>query len=303
MLGKPGTDRELIMIKSMTGYGRGAAAGETFSVVVEMRSVNNRNLDIHWRAPQELAAWEIPLKKQVQAAVSRGRIDVTITLSQTNEVGYEINRPLLRGYLSALRTIRDEFGLGGEADLATIARLPNLLQTAPGAGALDDAVVQGVEEALTQAVAALVAMRAVEGHELQKELLDRVDRIERQLAIIDASSETIVAFYRDKLRTRIEELLEGIAMDETRLAQEVAYLAERSDIAEEIARLKSHLPQLRELIAGGGEIGKKLDFLLQETNREANTILSKSSELAICDAAIEIKTEVEKLREQAQNVE
>lgn len=291
------------MIKSMTGYGRGTATGETFTVVVEMRSVNNRNLDVHWRAPQELAGWEIPLKKQVQAAVSRGRVDVQVTLSQTSEIGYEINRPLLRGYLAALRTMRDEFDLGGEVDLPTIARLPNVLQPAAGGGGPGEAVIQGVEEALTQAIAALVAMRAVEGHELQKELLDRVGRIEKQLVIIDAGAATITSLYRDKLRARIAELLEGISVDEARLAQEVAYLAERSDIAEEIARLKSHLPQLRELIAGGGEVGKKLDFLLQETNREANTILSKSSELAICDAAIEIKTEVEKLREQAQNVE
>lgn len=291
------------MIKSMTGYGRGMATGETFTVVVEMRSVNNRNLDIHWRAPQELASREIALKKQVQAVLTRGRVDVTIALSQTNEVGYEINRPLLRGYLEALRTIRDEFGLGGEIDLSTVSRLPNVLQTAAGGGSLDDAVMQGVEVALTQAIAALVAMRTVEGSELQKELLDRVGRIETQLAIIENGAQGIVDLYREKLRARVTELLEGVALDETRLVQEVAYLAERSDIAEEIARLKSHLPQLRELITVGGEIGKKLDFLLQETNREANTILSKSSELAICDAAIEIKTEVEKLREQAQNVE
>jgi uncharacterized protein (TIGR00255 family) len=287
----------------MTGYGRGAATGETFSVVVEMRSVNNRNLDIHWRAPLEMASLEIPLKKQVQAAVTRGRIDVSISLTQTAEVHYEINRPLLRGYLAALRTIHEEFGLAGEIDLASVTRLPNVLQPAAAAGSLSDAVISGVEEALTQALTALVAMRAVEGHELQKELLDRVDRIEKQLTVIDANAGTIADFYRDKLRTRITELLDGAQLDETRLAQEVAYLAERSDITEEITRLRSHIPQLRELLASGTEIGKKLDFLLQETNREANTILSKSSELTICDAAIEIKTEVEKLREQAQNVE
>jgi uncharacterized protein (TIGR00255 family) len=291
------------MLKSMTGYGRGAATGDTFSVVVEMRSVNNRNLDIHWRAPLELASLEIPLKKQVQAAATRGRIDVSISLTQTAEVHYEINRPLLRGYLAALRTIHEEFGLAGDIDLASVTRLPNVLQPMTTGGSLNDAIVSGVEEALTQALTALVAMRAVEGHELQKELLDRVERIEKQLLIIDANAGTIADFYRDKLRTRITELLDSAQLDEARLAQEVAYLAERSDITEEITRLRSHIPQLRELLMSGTEIGKKLDFLLQETNREANTILSKSSELAICDAAIEIKTEVEKLREQAQNVE
>jgi uncharacterized protein (TIGR00255 family) len=164
-------------------------------------------------------------------------------------------------------------------------------------------VVQGIETALMQALTALVAMRADEGHELQKELLARIDRIEAALRIIEGSAPDITTAYRDKLNKRLTELLENVSVDETRLAQEVAYLAERADISEEIARLNSHLAQLRELINSDGEIGKKLDFLLQETNREANTILSKASELAICDAAIEIKTEVEKLREQANNVE
>jgi uncharacterized protein (TIGR00255 family) len=199
--------------------------------------------------------------------------------------------------------MRDEFGLAGEADLATIARLPNVLSASTANNTLSAAVVEGVESALTHALTALVAMRAVEGHELQKEMLARVEQIEKHVVAIESGSIGLIDTYRDKLRKRIEELLEKTSIDETRLAQEVAYLAERSDISEEIARLKSHLAQLRELLSGDSEIGKKLDFLLQETNREANTILSKSSELSVCDSAIEIKTEVEKLREQAQNVE
>ncbi|MBK6798489.1 MAG: YicC family protein [Acidobacteria bacterium] len=290
------------MLRSMTGYGKGAASGDTFSVIVDLRSVNNRNLDIHWRAPQDLAPLEIALKKQVQSAVSRGRVDVTINLTQTSNVGYELNRPLIQGYLEALKTMREEFGLAGDADLATIARLPNVLIT-PMSSSLSDEVMQGIDEAMTQALTALVAMRAVEGHELQKELLSRIDRIESHVIAIESGSSGVVDQYRDRLRKKITELLDRSYVDETRLAQEVAYLAERSDISEEIARLKSHLTQLRELLSGDGEIGKKLDFLLQETNREANTVLSKSAELSICDAAIEIKTEVEKLREQAQNVE
>lgn len=291
------------MLKSMTGYGKGSAEGDTFRVTVDVRSVNNRNLDVHWRAPQELASLEIPLKKQVQSVISRGRVDVTINFAQTADTVFEINRPLVRGYLEALRTMREEFGLGGEASLDSIARLPNILQASTSSGQLSDEVVQGVEEALTQALTAMVAMRAVEGHELQKELLSRVDKIEESLKIIEANSANVIEAYRDKLNKRMAELLEGVKLDESRLAQEVAYLAERSDISEEIARLKSHLSQLRELLTSDGEIGKKLDFLLQETNREANTILSKSSDLTVCDAAIAIKTEVEKLREQSQNVE
>ncbi|QQS44894.1 MAG: YicC family protein [Acidobacteriota bacterium] len=291
------------MLKSMTGYGKGTASGDDFSVTVDLRSVNNRNLDIHWRAPQDLAPLEITLKKQIQAAVSRGRVDVNISFAQTSSAVYELNRPLIRGYLDALKTMRDEFGLAGEPDLATLTRLPNVLLAPLNSGNLSESAIQGIESALTHALTALVAMRAVEGHELQKELLARVERIQLHLGVIEADSDGVVEAYREKLRARITELLDKTAVDETRLAQEVAYLAERSDITEEIARLKSHLVQLRELISSDGEIGKKLDFLLQETNREANTILSKSGELSICDAAIEIKTEVEKLREQAQNVE
>jgi uncharacterized protein (TIGR00255 family) len=292
------------MIKSMTGYGQGSASGETFKVTADLRSVNNRNLDIHWRAPQEMAALEIPLKKQVQAAISRGRVDVNISFTQTASVEWEINRPLLRGYLDALKTMRDEFQLAGDADLSAIAKLPNLLIPAADSTKISDEVMQGIESALTQALTALVAMRAVEGHELQKELLARVGRIEKSLVVIEANAGTITEAIRDKMKKRLAELLENVTVDEARLAQEVAHLAERSDISEEIARLRSHIAQLRELLGSdGGEIGKKLDFLLQETNREANTILSKASELEICDAAIEIKTEVEKLREQANNVE
>lgn len=291
------------MIKSMTGYGQGSVTADTFKVTIDLRSVNNRNLDIHWRAPMELVSLEIPLKKQVQATITRGRVDVNINFTQTGDVEYEINRPLVRGYLEALKTMREEFGLAGDAMLDTISRLPNVLQPMNKGAQLPAEVVQGIETALMQALTALVAMRAVEGHELQKELLARIDRIQSALRIIEANAPDITTAYRDKLNKRLTDLLENVSVDEARLAQEVAYLAERADISEEIARLNSHLVQLRELINSSGEIGKKLDFLLQETNREANTILSKASELAICDAAIEIKTEVEKLREQANNVE
>jgi uncharacterized protein (TIGR00255 family) len=290
------------MLKSMTGYGQGTSSGPNFTVTVDLRTVNNRNLDIHWRAPQDLVSLEIPLKKQIQAAISRGRVDVNVNLMQTADAAFEINRPLIRGYLEALRAIRDEFGLSGEADLASIIRMPNIL-IAPVGNSPSEVIAQSIEAAMTQALASLVAMRAVEGHQLQKELLARVNRIEKHLAVIEENSTGLIEAYRDKLRRRISELLEKSVVDEARLAQEVAYLAERSDITEEITRLKSHLGQLREILGSGGEVGKKLDFLLQEANREANTILSKSSEVSVCDAAIEIKTEVERLREQAQNVE
>jgi len=291
------------MIKSMTGYGRGETRGENFFATVELRSINNRNLDIHWRAPLELAASELPMKKLIQSRILRGRVDVTVSLQVNQAIRYELNRPMIKGYLDALRAIRDEFGLEGDADLASVARLPNVMQANSDGSSTADETTNGVEAALRKALDALIGMRTVEGAELQSELLKRIARIESQLDIVEANAPQIVEQHRDKLKARLAELLDGVAIDETRLAQEVAYLAERSDITEEITRLRSHIVQLRELVLNGDEIGKKLDFLLQETNREANTILSKSSELAICDAAIEIKTDVEKLREQAQNVE
>src|SRR5262249_37390096 len=210
--------------------------------------VNHRTLDIHWRAPQDLASLEIPLKKMIQAAVSRGRIDVTINFTQIADVAFELNRPLISGYLEALRLMRDEFGLVGEADLAALTRLPNVLTPSTASGALSGPVIEGVEAALTHALAALVAMRAVEGHELQKEMLARIGRIENHVAVIESGSAGIVDACRDRLRKRIEELIEKSSIDETRLAQEVAHLAERSDISEEIARLKSHLAQTQELL-------------------------------------------------------
>jgi uncharacterized protein (TIGR00255 family) len=199
--------------------------------------------------------------------------------------------------------MRDEFGLAGDADLASVARLPNVIQASTDGSSTAEEATNGVDAALRKALDALIGMRTVEGAELQAELLKRITRIESQLNIVETNAPAIVEQHRDKLRARLAELLDNVVIDENRLAQEVAYLAERSDITEEITRLRSHIVQLRELVLNGDEIGKKLDFLLQETNREANTILSKSSELAICDAAIEIKADVEKLREQAQNVE
>ena len=287
----------------MTGYGRGTSTGATFAVTVELRSVNNRNLDIHWRAPQELLPLEIPLKKRVQSAVTRGRVDVSISISQSDEVKYELNRPLIRGYLEAMRAIQTEFGLAGQIDLGSIVRIPGALQTSSTNGTLSPEVTEAVDAALLDALNALLAMRSVEGQELQKELTTRISRIESQLSLIEADSAHVVEQYREKLTVRLAEILGAANIDEGRLAQEVAYLAERGDITEEITRLKSHLVQLKELLSREGEIGKKLDFLLQEANREANTILSKSSELTVCDAAIEIKADVEKLREQSQNVE
>lgn len=291
------------MIKSMTGFGQGSAEGEDFRVRVDIRSVNNRAIDVHTRLPQELLSLEVSLKKQVQAAVKRGRVDVTVSVEQIKAATFEINRPLVSGYLSALSELKREFALEGEPSLELIAKLPGALQVSQDSGALDERVVIGTVAALSQALASLTEMRVVEGQELAAELNGRLDNIELQMPTIENEAARLPAVYREKLMKRLQEVAAGGAVDDARVAQEAVMLADRSDISEEIARLKSHIAQLRDLLRTTDEAGKRLDFILQEMNREANTILSKSNDLAISDAAIVIKTEVEKLREQGQNVE
>lgn len=291
------------MIKSMTGFGQGSAEGDDFRVRVDIRSVNNRALDVHTRLPQELAGLEISLKKQVQASVKRGRVDVTVSVEQLKPATFEINRPLISGYLSALSELKREFALEGDPSLELIAKLPGALQVSQDAEALDERLVSGTVAALSQALVSLTEMRVIEGQELAAELNSRLDNIERQLPAIEVEAERLPTVYREKLMKRLQEIAAAGAIDEARVAQEAVMLADRSDISEEIARLKSHLLQMRDLLRSSDEAGKRLDFILQEMNREANTILSKSNDLAISDAAIVIKTEIEKLREQGQNVE
>lgn len=291
------------MIKSMTGFGQGSAQGDAFRVRVDIRTVNNRFLDIHTRLPQELASLEMPIKKQIQAALNRGRVDLTISVEQMKQATFEINRPLVSGYLSALSEMKREFGLEGDPSLELIAKLPGALQVSQDSSGLDEALVTGVIAAVSQALVTLTEMRIVEGQELAVELSSRLDHIEAELPAIESEAARLPGIYKEKLQKRLQEALAGGQVDEMRLAQEAVMLADRSDISEEIARLKSHILQMRDVLRGEEEVGKRLDFILQEMNREANTILSKSGDLAISDAAIAIKTEVEKLREQGQNVE
>ena len=289
----------------MTGFGRGAASGENFSVVVEIKTVNNRYLDIHLRLSQELVAIEMLVRRIVSGRLSRGRVDVNINLDRIGAADYEVNHALIAGHVNALREIQHEFNLGGEIDINSVARLPGALT--PARDGLNDSQMAGIEMALKEALAHLELMRESEGAALAEELRVRVAKIEAEVPIIENAATGLVDAYRQRLKKRITELVarggQVSELDACRLAQEVAYLADRSDISEELVRLRSHLEQFRAALEEKGEVGKRLDFLLQELNREANTVLSKSTEIAIKDAALAIKAEVEKLREQAQNVE
>ena len=292
-------------MKSMTGYGRGSADGDTFSVSVDLKTVNNRFLDVHLRLSSELASLEPAVKRQISSRLSRGRVDVTINFEKTSQTAYELNRPLIAGYVDALREMQQEFNIAGQLDINVLARLPGALQ--PSREGLNDEVVAGIEKALAEGLDELERMRSQEGETLRAEMAGRIDKIASLVPTIEDAAAGLVDTYRLRLQKRIGELLSRngqlVEIDPARLAQEVAYLSDRSDVSEEMVRLRSHLTQFRDALNSTGETGKMLDFLLQELNREANTTLSKSTDLAIKEAALGIKAEVEKIREQVQNVE
>jgi uncharacterized protein (TIGR00255 family) len=292
-------------MKSMTGFGHGNASGEKFSVSVELKTVNNRFLDVNLRLSSELQPYEAALKKGISDTLSRGRVDVFIQYEKTSKVDYELNKPLITGYLAALKELKTEFELEGEPDLNFVARLPNAIQTSkeePG-----EEFSNGLNSALASALKDLAEMRAVEGVGIKNDLQSLLAAIEGEMPKIESESGNVAAEYQERLQKRIEKLLSKsesqIELDQARLAQEVAYLSDKSDISEEISRLKSHIEQFDGIIEEDGAIGKRLDFLTQELNREANTIASKTQNLIVKEAALKIKGEIEKIREQVQNVE
>jgi uncharacterized protein (TIGR00255 family) len=292
-------------MKSMTGYGKAMVAGDDFSISVDLKTVNNRFLDIHLRVGSELASLEPTIKKRITSRLSRGRVDVSISIERTSQMVYELNRPLIAGYVNALKQLQEDFDIGGELDINVLARIPGALQ--PARDGIDDRIVEAVDDAVVDALNELEKMREQEGEALKKELRERCQKIEALVPTIEAAAAGLADAYRLRLQKRIGELLnrggQVVEIDPARLAQEVAYLADRSDVSEEMVRLRSHLTQFQEALDADGEAGKMLDFLLQELNREANTTLSKSTDLSIKEAGLAIKAEVEKLREQVQNVE
>lgn len=292
-------------MKSMTGFGRGAVTEKTFSVTVELKTVNNRFLDISLRLSNEMQQLESEIKRLISSRLSRGRVDVNLQYERIEEIEYELNRPMIAGYLDALKKIQDEFGLSGEPDLNVVARLPNVMQ--PKKDDLSEEFAFGASAAVTTAIEDLEKMRSSEGEMLKQELSDRLDGIERRLPVIETEAGSIADEYRQRLTKRIGEMLakseSQIELDQGRLAQEIAYLSDRADISEEIARLRTHIEHFRNIMDEDKEVGKRLDFLTQELNREANTITSKTNNMTVKENALEIKSEIEKIREQVQNVE
>lgn len=292
-------------MKSMTGFGRGAVVETGFAVTVELKTVNNRFLDVALRLSGEMQQLESTIKRLIANRLSRGRVDVNLQFDRAEEINYELNRPLIEGYLAAIRTMQEEFSLAGEPDLNVVARLPNVLISRKEE--LSDEFVVAVESAVNLAIDDLEKMRHNEGQMLASELELRLSEIEKRLDPIESEAANVTEEYRQKLTKRIADMLaktdSQIELDQSRLAQEVAYLSDRADISEETSRLRSHIDHFRQIMKDEKEVGKRLDFLTQELNREANTIASKTGNLTIKEHALAIKSEIEKIREQVQNVE
>jgi uncharacterized protein (TIGR00255 family) len=291
------------MILSMTGYGTGFAQKDDTSVMVEIRTVNHRFLDVHIRISREYLFLEGEIQRLVRSALDRGRVDVNATVQNAGGEAFLINFNLVQRYMEAADRLKKQFSLQDTLDLKTLLSLPGVLLNEETVGQDASGASDLVKDSVREALEGVLRMREREGEALRADMLRNLASVEENTRCIHELSLNSAAECLEKLRDRIAQLLPQGGMDPQRLAQEAALIADKSDISEEIARLKSHTAQCRALIDATEKAGKKLDFLLQELQREANTILSKSTNMEIAHHAIAIKTDVEKLREQVQNVE
>ena len=292
------------MVKSMTGYGRAVETVNGREFTVEVRSVNNRYLDCTVKLPRGLSFGEDAVKQAVKASISRGKVDVFVSVrgEGAQETAVSLNKPMAEGYLAAMRQMRQEYGLAGEITVSMLSGLPDvfLLDKPP----VDEE--QLLADFLTVAQKALAnfdAMRRTEGAALAADLRGRGETVLSLVEQVEAGSPQTVADYRARLEAKLKEVLANTAIDESRILTEAAIFADKVAVDEETVRLRSHLNQMNTMLDAGGPIGRKLDFLLQEMNREANTIGSKCSDVRLARVVVEIKAELEKIREQTQNIE
>ncbi len=292
------------MVKSMTGYGRARETRNKRDITVEIRSVNNRYLDCTVKMPRAYIFAEDAIKARVQKAISRGKVDVFVTIdtSAADVTVVSVNEPLARGYYEALSKLQSTFSLEGEITAATLARFPDVL-TVTKAEEDVETVSADICAVLDEALAAYNAMRAVEGRKLAEDIAGRVTTIETVVGKVEERSPQTVAAYRERLENKMREVLQSTTIDESRILTEAAIFADKVAVDEETVRLRSHIAQLRDMLQGSEPVGRKLDFLIQEVNRECNTIGSKCNDLAIAQDVVNMKAEVEKIREQVQNIE
>ena len=291
-------------MKSMTGYGKGEAADEHRKVTVELKAVNNRYLEINTRFSKALNFVDDAVRKAISAVVRRGTVDVmyTYTLTGESDKAVHVDMPLAGEYLSAAKSMRDELALADDTTVMGILRLPDVLSLTAAEGDRDEITALFVS-ATQNAAAELDKMRCVEGAGVKADFKKLIGNIVKALTSVVARAPKVVVDYRDKLKKRITELLDGVAPDETRIAMEVAVVADKCDINEEISRLTSHIDQFLAAIESEEPQGRRLDFLSQEMNREINTMGSKANDLELTKLVIEMKNELEKIKEQIRNVE
>jgi len=292
------------LVKSMTGYGRARETRNKRDITVEVRSVNNRYLDCTVKMPRAYIFAEDALKARVQKTISRGKVDVFVTIdtSAADVAVVSVNEPLARGYYDALTKLQDTFSLEGEITAVTLARFPDVL-TVTKAEEDVETISADICAVLDEALAAYDTMRSVEGRKLAEDIAGRVTTIETVVGKVEERSPQTVAAYRERLENKMREVLQSTAIDESRILTEAAIFADKIAVDEETVRLRSHIAQLRDMLQSNEPVGRKLDFLIQEVNRECNTIGSKCNDLTIAQDVVNMKAEVEKIREQVQNIE
>ena len=296
--------RGFLMIKSMTGYGMGKAELGNKTFTVEIKSVNSRYSDFSVKMPRIYTFLEDPIRKAASARISRGKADIYVNVESSGEDDsvVKVNTALAKEYLDALRTIGTELGISSNATAETFLRVPDVL-TVDKAPEDDSLITEAVLSALNSALDGFDEMRTAEGEKLKADLLEHLAFIENATDEVEKRSPEIVKEYRARIDERVRDILGAASYDETRLLTEVAIFADKVNVNEETVRLKSHVSQFRQMLSAGGSVGRKIDFLIQEMNREINTIGSKSNDLQVARIVIDVKAEIEKLREQIQYIE
>ncbi len=292
------------MVRSMTGYGKGIAENSDARVTIEMKSVNHRYLDLNIKLPKKLNFLESTIRNKISESVFRGKVDVYITLNEHSDACYQvsINDAIAQKYYDSISAMADKLGIDNDMKASSISRLPDVIELEE-MEADEDSLKTLVLEAMDSCVAQFVDSRIAEGNRLETDLIAKMDEMIVLVDRLEARSPQIIEEYRARLKTKVSELLEDTHIDEARVAQEVVIYADKICIDEEMVRLKSHVSETRGVFDLDKEVGRKLDFLAQELNREANTILSKSTDVEIADIGITLKTLIEKVREQIQNIE
>jgi uncharacterized protein (TIGR00255 family) len=292
------------MIRSMTGYGRGSIEMDGRSYTIEIKSVNHRYCDLNIKIPKSLLPLEDRIRKTVQSRLNRGKIDLFVTqnLFDKKDVSAFLNKSLADSYFSCLTEIKERYNLRDDVSLSLISKFPEVITTKQEDEDVEE-LWDGLESALNNALDMMVQMREREGLKLTEDIIIKCKGIKDKVLIIEDKSSDIVQEYTDKLKLRLNDLLKDYKVDENRLAMEVALLADKASIDEEIVRLKSHLIQVKETLELDEPVGRKLDFIIQEMNRETNTIASKADNLDVINIMLSIKNEIEKIREQVQNLE